>query len=97
MRKSNFETTLGDFYENMGYDVDLLTKIETAKAVAKHKVDKRSIFEAFVFPICAYWEIFVEDLLIDCPNNDYCVTMPIIRSMKPITPIPSLTLLLRVT
>jgi hypothetical protein len=70
MRKSTFETTLTDFHLNMNYDIDLLMKIETAKAVVKHKVDKRSIFEAFVFRICAYWEVLVEDLLIDCLNHD---------------------------
>lgn len=70
MRKSTFESSLTDFHLNMNYDIDLLMKIETAKAVVKHKEDKRSIFEAFVLRICANWEILVEDLLIDCLNHD---------------------------
>lgn len=70
MKKSTFDTTLTDFHINMNYDIDLLMKIETAKAVVKYNEDKRSIFEAFVFRICAYWEVLVEDLLIDCLNRD---------------------------
>ena len=69
MRKSSFENSLYNFHLNMNYDIDLLMKIETAKAVVKHKEDKRSIFEAFVLRICANWEILVNDLLIDCLNH----------------------------
>jgi hypothetical protein len=32
--------------------------------------EKRSVFEAFVLSICASWEILVQELLIDCLNQD---------------------------
>lgn len=70
MKKSDFETTLIGFYINMITDANFLIKIARAKSVVKSLEEKRSVFEAFVFSICANWEILVEDLLIDCLNKD---------------------------
>lgn len=70
MRKSSFEVTLGGFYGNMEMDIKFLIKIEEAKQVVKSVGEKREVFEAYVFKICANWEIFSEELLIDCFNKD---------------------------
>lgn len=70
MRKSSFEVTLRDFYRNMSWDIAFLTKIEKAKRVVGLVDEKRDVFEAYVFKICANWEILVEDLLVDCLNKD---------------------------
>lgn len=70
MRKASLKRTLLDFQMNMGWDIYLLTKIEKAKRIIGSLDEKRSVFEVFVFRICANWEILVEDLLIDCLNKD---------------------------
>jgi hypothetical protein len=70
MRKSSFERSLINFHLNMNWDMALLIKIEGAKKVVKSIQQKRSIFEAFVLRICAYWENLVENLSIDCLNKD---------------------------
>ena len=75
MRKASFDRTLLNFHVNMNWEIDILMKIETAKAVVKSIAVKQSIFEAFVLSICANWEILVEELLVDCLNKDaskYC-------------------------
>lgn len=70
MRKSSFEVTLGAFYSNMEMDIKFLVKVQEAKQVVKSLREKREVFEAYVFKICANWEIFSEVLLIDCLNKD---------------------------
>lgn len=54
----------------MGGDITFLMKIEGAKMVVKSIDEKRDVFDAYVFRICANWEILVGDLLIDCLNKD---------------------------
>jgi len=54
----------------MEMDVVFLIKIEEAKRVVKSVEEKRDVFEAYVFKICANWEVLLEDLLIDCLNKD---------------------------
>ena len=70
MRKSSFERSLTNFHIDMNRDIDLLMKIEGAKKVVRSIQQKRSIFEAFVLRVCAYWETLVENLLLDCLNQD---------------------------
>lgn len=70
MKKPSFEATLNLFYGYMWWDITLLMKIEKAKHTVKSRDEKRGIFEAFVFRICANWEILVEDLFIDCFSKD---------------------------
>jgi len=54
----------------MSWDIDILMKLEKAKAVVKPREEKRTIFEAFVFRICANWQILVEELFINCLGKD---------------------------
>jgi len=70
MKKSSFDVTLGQFYLDMAWDIDFLVKIENARQVVRTKREKRDVFEAYVFRICAYWEELVETLFIDCLNRD---------------------------
>ena len=50
--------------------MELLDKIYNAQRVIAKLDEKREIFEAFVLKIHAIWEIFVEDLIVDCLNKD---------------------------
>lgn len=70
MKKSSCVLTLINFYENMSWDIDFLMKIEKSRRVVKARNEKRDVFEAFVFRICANWEILIGDLLIDCFSKD---------------------------
>lgn len=51
-------------------DNNFLVKIQGAKNIVKLVDEKRDVFEAYVFRICANWEILVENLMIDCLNKD---------------------------
>jgi len=70
MKKSSFVITFKEFVDYMLWDDYLLDRIEHARMVVKAIEVKRDIFDAFVFHICANWEILVETLLIDCLNWD---------------------------
>ena len=70
MKKTSCEITLKNFYENMSWGIDFLMKIEKSRRVVKERYEKRDVFEAFVFRICANWEILMQDLLIDCFSKD---------------------------
>jgi len=54
----------------MNWDIGFLSKVCNGKRVVDFRKEKEQIFEAFVFKICATWEVFTEDLLIDCLNKD---------------------------
>jgi len=74
MRKSSLKKTFGFFREWTNWDIDFLNKVyNTHRMKDSHKEsrkEKEQIVEAFVFKICANWEVFTEDLLIDCLNKD---------------------------
>ena len=70
MKKSWLELTLGTFCRNMDMDVTFLTKIEKTKQIVKSLDEKGEVLGAYVFKMCANWEILVEGLLIDCLNKD---------------------------
>ena len=70
MRKSSVKITFDNFLETMEGDIDLLKKLHFAEVVVRTREEKAEIHEAFVFKVCASWEIFTQDLLIDCLNKD---------------------------
>ena len=70
MKKATYYRSLTSFHRNMNQDIDLLMKIEHARKVVKKKHEKKSIFEAYAFRICANWERLVDDLIVDCLNQD---------------------------
>ncbi len=70
MKKSSAEVTFKNFLSNMLWDKEFLKRIEKARTVVRSVDEKRSVFEVFVFSVCANWEIMIEDLLVDCLNKD---------------------------
>lgn len=70
MRKSPFKDTFNRFYTRMVWYIDFLEKISNAKRVTLTPTEKKEILEAFVFKVYVTWEILVQDLLIDCLNQD---------------------------
>lgn len=70
MRKSLVEVTFENFYFQIYWHIDFLNKVFEAKRVVGDPYEKKELFEAFVFKVYANWNIFVEDLLIDCLNRD---------------------------
>ena len=70
MKKSSAQITYDDFYAHISWDWYLLDKIEGARAVVKAVEEKRSVFEAYVFHVCADWEILIQDWLVDLLNKD---------------------------
>jgi hypothetical protein len=74
MRKSSLKKTFGFFREWTNWDIDFLNKVyNTHRMKDSHKEsrkEKEQIVEAFVFKICANWEVLTKDLLIDCLNKD---------------------------
>lgn len=70
MKKSSFQISIEYFLYDMIKDNDFLVKIQGAKNIVKSIDEKREVFEAYVFSICANWEILVENLMIDCLNKN---------------------------
>ena len=70
MRKSSFEDTFDRFFYWINWYTDLLVKVTEDKRVISFANEKKEIYEAFVLKICATWEIFVEELLVNCLNRD---------------------------
>lgn len=70
MEISAVEATFHFFYTRTQWALHFLTRIYNAKTVVGSQREKTEIFEAFVFKICATWEMFIENLLIDCLTRD---------------------------
>lgn len=70
IKKASVEVTFDNFFDWMNWYMKLLDKIYNAQRVIAKPDEKREIFEAFVLKIHVIWEIFVEDLLVDCLNKD---------------------------
>lgn len=70
MRKGDVKVTLENFELAMTWYTLFLQNILGAQRVVKTAREKKELLEAFVFKIVATWDIFVEDLLVDCLNRD---------------------------
>lgn len=69
MRKADLAKNHDRFEEDMDWYIDFLTRMLGAKRVVQYD-DKLEIIESLVVRICAIWESFVEDEMIDCLNID---------------------------
>jgi len=70
MRKGSVQLTFERFdYWLLRY-ITLINKVIAAKRVIGSPVDKKELLEAFVLKIVASWEVFVDDLMVDCLNRD---------------------------
>ena len=70
MRKSSVEVTFDNFFSWMNWYINFLNKVFEAQRVVGSPDEKKELFEVYVFKVRVIWEIFVEDLLIDCLNRD---------------------------
>jgi hypothetical protein len=69
MRKASAKVSLDMFRKDLFAYEQLLQKVY-ADATHLTLPEKRAIYEAFVLKICAIWEALVENLLVDCLNQD---------------------------
>jgi len=70
MKKSSTEKTFDNFETWLYTYTVFLNKILNAKRVVATKWEKEELLEAFVLRVVSVWEIFVENLIIDCLNKD---------------------------
>jgi hypothetical protein len=70
MKKGDIKLTFTNFEYWMGWYIQFLQKALQAERVIGTPREKKELLEAFVFKIVAQWEIFAEDLLVDCLNRD---------------------------
>jgi len=69
MRKADLEKNHDWFEEDMAWLTYYLGRMITARRVVR-ATDKIEIVESSIIRICALWEAFVEEELIDCLNLD---------------------------
>jgi hypothetical protein len=50
--------------------MEFLAKVVHSERVIKTAQEKRDLAESVLLRICAYWESFVDEHLIDCVNVD---------------------------
>ena len=71
MRKGSVQLTIENFEYWLQRYITLINQLMAARrGVARSPVDKKELLEAFVFRIVASWEVFVNDLMVDCLNRD---------------------------
>jgi hypothetical protein len=70
MKKSSAEKTFDKFETWLYIYTVFLNKILSAKRVVSTTWEKQELLEAFVLRVVSVWEIFVEDLIVDCLNKD---------------------------
>jgi hypothetical protein len=70
VNKASVVVTFNRFVSRTNAYVELLNKIYDAKRVVARKEQKRELYEALALKIHCSWEVFVENLLIDCLNKD---------------------------
>jgi hypothetical protein len=70
MRKASAGVSHDNFHGWMDVYIELLNKTVGKDSPFTAKHEKAEVLGAFVFKICAQWEILVEDLLVDCLNRD---------------------------
>jgi hypothetical protein len=70
MRKADLRKDHRVFKQALAKYADLLVRLLHAQRVVSSTADKREIAEAVLLRICAHWEAFVDEQLIDCVNLD---------------------------
>jgi len=70
MRKANLLHNHKKFEAVLGRYIEFLAKIVHSERVIKTAQEKRDLAESVLLRICAYWESFVDEHLVDCVNID---------------------------
>jgi len=69
MRKADLLKNHDEFEGDLGWYADFIGRMLRAQRVV-HQRDKVEILESLVIRICAIWEAFVEEEMVDCLNID---------------------------
>lgn len=70
MRKADLKHNHKMFDESIERYRSFLNRIIKAQRVIKHSQEKRDIAESVLLRLCANWEKFVDEHLVDCVNLD---------------------------
>ena len=70
MKKSELNVTFKIFFEDSYEYTEIINNILRAKKVVWKKEHKKEIVEAMIIKYLTLWEMFIENLLIDCFNKD---------------------------
>jgi len=71
MRKANLEHNHLRFDEAIGRYRGFMERIAEAKRVVQSKTEKQDVAESVLLRLCAHWERFVDEHLVDCVNCDH--------------------------
>lgn len=71
MRKSDLRHNHGPFDEALGRYRTFMQKVIDAQRVVSTAVEKRDLAESVLLRLCAQWEAFVDEHLVDCVNRDH--------------------------
>jgi hypothetical protein len=70
VKKASIKVTFREFLDDLEWYAEFLNTIHAAQRIVRRKEHKHELFEALALKIYSSWEVFVEDLLIDCLNSD---------------------------
>jgi hypothetical protein len=70
MRKSDLKKNHGSFDDAVARYRSFLERIINAQRVIRLRQEKRDIAESVLLRLCANWEKFVDEHLVDCLNVD---------------------------
>jgi hypothetical protein len=71
MRKSDLKKNHEPFDTAVKRYRDFMTKVPAARRVVASAEEKRDIAESILIRLCARWESFVDEHLVDCVNRDH--------------------------
>lgn len=71
MRKSDLKKNHGPLDEAIARYRAFMDKIINAQTVISTAVEKRDIAESVLLRLCACWERFIDEHLVDCANRDH--------------------------
>lgn len=71
MRKSDLRQNHTPFDQSLVRYRDFIKKIINAQRVIASASEKRDLAESVLLRLCAHWEAFIDEHLIDCVNRDH--------------------------
>jgi hypothetical protein len=71
VRKSNLKKNHGSLDSAIARYRAFMDKIVNAQRVISTAEEKRDIAESVLLRLCAYWERFIDEHLVDCVNRDH--------------------------
>src|SRR6266705_2370167 len=71
MRKSDLRSNHVSFDNALARYRDLIERVIATQPVIPTAQEKRDIAESILLRLCAHWEYFVDEQLVDCVNRDF--------------------------